>query len=326
MKILVLHQKGDPKLTIQTNELETLVQKFQDIEWILTETADKYFDNIPQADIIWSNIFPFGYPQNTTQLKWFETTTTNMLEQIPQAAFQNKLLMTNSRSVLAQNASEMIMSYLLCCTKQVTTLLAAQQQKEWLAPSQFPEKHQIKSLADKTLGIIGYGAIGQATAQKAKCFGMQVIASDLRSNLDKTHVDKIYCNEMEPVFAESDYLLISLASTPKTKGIITDKLLSKMKESACLILISPMAVIDENYLFNMLKYQDIAGAVLDSFNMHPLPSIHPLYDLNNVMITPHIACYSENLTTLLIKHFAENLERYLNQKDLLDPIIDYDHL
>ncbi|MBI2335511.1 MAG: hypothetical protein HYU97_01965 [Deltaproteobacteria bacterium] len=313
-------------MTIAPSMLADLQKEFSKMEFVIASSVDEYFNHLSRAEIIWSNVFPVGFPQNTLQLKWFHTTTTHTGGQIPETAFRSSVFLTNNRSVYAENASEMVMAYLLIFAKQFVTLYTAQQQKTWLSLSQFPEKHRIRSLMGQTLGIVGFGAMGQSTAKKAKMFGMKVIASDINPTLNTALLDEFYLDDLKPIFVNSDYVLIALPLCPSTQGIISDKLLAQMKETACLINLSLGQVLDEIYLYNMLKYKDIAAAVLDSFQMQPLPPIHPFFELDNLLITPHVACYDQYVLTKLITHFRMNLTRYLAGETLIDPIPNYDYV
>ena len=323
--ILIFHQKYTPELTIQPTQLNQLQTGFGQIKWKIVEKVEHYFDAMVEAQIIWSNVFPIQYPANMSKLQWYQTTTTHTGGTIPEIAFQKKLTITNSRSVYAQNASEMVMGYLLSLAKQFSTLWTAQQNKHWMFLNEFTEKHRIQSLNGKKLGILGFGAIGQATAKKAKYFGMKVLASDIRKDLPISELDGFYLNDPSPIFSESDFVLISIPSCSQTKGLVNDRLLAQMKETACLINLSPASVLDEDYLYNMLKYKDVPAAILDCTNLQPLPPIHPLYQLDNIFITPHVACYDEQILEKLVDHFATNLKYFLAGKPLNDPIINYDY-
>jgi phosphoglycerate dehydrogenase-like enzyme len=169
------------------------------------------------------------------------------------------------------------------------------------------------SLSGRTLGIVGYGAIGSAAAERAKAFGMKIAAFRRRPELYDGNglVDASYgAGQLSALMAASDYVLAALPLTPETKGLIGEAEIAAMKPTAVILNVGRGPVIDEPSLIRALESGKIRGAALDVFNQEPLPSDHPFWRMPNVLLSPHTADRVEGFLEPAIDCFLENLERF----------------
>lgn len=175
-----------------------------------------------------------------------------------------------------------------------------------------------RELKGKTLGIVGLGRIGREVAKRAKCFGMNVI---YYSRTRKEEFEKEYgitYKSLDEVLSESDFLVLSVALTPETKGMIGEREINLMKRDAYLINISRGSVIDEQALIRALENKRIAGAALDVYQKEPLDPSSPLIKFENVVLTPHIASatfearkgMAEQAVKNLLGAFMGNVDEY----------------
>lgn len=168
-------------------------------------------------------------------------------------------------------------------------------------------------LHGKTLGIVGYGSIGQRIAKLCRAFGMKILAYDPYKFKDSDN-DVIFTSTLKELAEQADILTVHCKDTPQTYHLIDKSIFSCMKKSAFFINTSRGAIVDEKALIDVLLNNDIAGAALDVFDQEPLPVDHPLItNCKNVVITPHLAGATyeaiENHTEQLltdIKHFLNN--------------------
>ncbi|HRV31607.1 MAG TPA: NAD(P)-dependent oxidoreductase, partial [Kiritimatiellia bacterium] len=172
----------------------------------------------------------------------------------------------------------------------------------WLTP-------QIE-LADLTLGIIGFGQIGQAVARIAVAFGMRVLAN--RRDTIQPPPPGVEYADLNQLFAESDVISLHCPLTPQTKGIIHAARLAQMKPSAFLINTSRGPLVVESDLAAALAEGKIAGAAVDVLSTEPPPADNPLLQAPNCLITPHLAWATAAARKRLIDIVAENLRAYLN--------------
>ena len=172
-------------------------------------------------------------------------------------------------------------------------------------------------LAGKTLGILGYGRIGQAVARRALAFDMEVIA--IRHHTDRPDPHALAFlrgpDALDLVLSRSDYLAITLALTPETRGLIGARQLALMKPSAVLVNVARGEIVDEDALYRALREGGLAGAALDVWYRYPsgaaptVPGHRPFHELPNVLMTPHVAGWTEGMMESRAAVIAENIHR-----------------
>jgi len=211
--------------------------------------------------------------------------------------------LTNASGIHAEPIAQYIFSYVLHWERQVARHQAQQIAREW-------KTIVSGDLTAKTLGIVGLGGIGAATARVAKAFGMRVLGlrrSDVRDpNVDRHHSP----DELHELLGESDYVVLCLPLTQATRQLIGSRELESMRDDAVLINVARGGVIDESALIDALEKQRIRGATLDVTEIEPLPKDSPLWSLENCVLTPHDAGYSPLAGERLGQLFVENLRLY----------------
>jgi len=172
----------------------------------------------------------------------------------------------------------------------------------------------VDSIRNKTVGIMGLGSVGAYIAYRLHLLGVDVIAID-EQEIRLPYIRQEYLIEdLYEFLAKPDFIIITLPLTNKTKNLIGDNELSKMKKDAFIFNISRSGIVETEALIKALKNNKIRGAVLDVFKEEPLPRDHELWTLDNVTITPHIS--GPSLPEDISKVFLENLSRYENNKKL----------
>jgi len=178
-------------------------------------------------------------------------------------------------------------------------------------PTPWPE------LAGKTLGILGYGRIGQALARRARAFDMEVCA--IRREAARFHSEGLAFlggpDALGEVVRRADYLAVTLSLTEATRGILGERELRMMKPTAVLINVARAEIVDEEALYRALAEKRIAGGVLDVWYRYPtdagstLPARRPFHELANVLMTPHVSGWTEGMLEARAKLIAENSQR-----------------
>jgi len=172
-------------------------------------------------------------------------------------------------------------------------------------------------LAGKTLGILGYGRIGQAVARRALAFDMEVLG--IRRDAARPDPHRLAFLRgpaaLDEVLARADYVAITLALTPDTRGLIGARELARMKATAVLINVARGEVVDEDALYDALHRGTIAGAALDVWYRYPTgdvptePGHRPFHALPNVLMTPHVSGWTEGMMDARAGVIAENIHR-----------------
>jgi len=231
--------------------------------------------------------------------------------------------LTNGRGAFSSSLAEYAMAAALHFNKQVPRCLENRKQRNW-------DKFVMSELKGKTLGLLGYGHIAQATAKLAKAFGMRVIA--LRRNAKKPdesgHLDMVlgpYEGPIQPahkeaLFRESDVVVCVLPGTSETYHFVSSAEFAAMKEGAIFISMGRGMAVDEKALYSALCSGPMVGAALDVFETEPLPSTSPLWDCDNLLLTAHNADFTEDYFKLGWDVWAKNLDCYLNGRSMATPV------
>ncbi len=206
-----------------------------------------------------------------------------------EAATTKGIKVTNVPDYCTDEVSDHAMALILGWARKVVVADRATRAGRWALTDVVP----IRRIQGQTLGLVGMGKIARRLAEKARAFGLQVIASDpYVSEADAAQLG-IRLTTLDQVLATSDYISVHAPLTPETRGLINAAALARMRSTAYLFNTARGPLVDEQALAEALRTGGIAGAALDVTPREPLPADSPLRDLPNLIITPHIAYYSE---------------------------------
>lgn len=240
------------------------------------------------------------------------------LDRIERGALPAKALLANAYGH-ETGIAEYVLGAMLTLTRGFPWLDAALRRGIWESqwavgvtpPAPWPE------LAGKTLGILGYGRIGQALAQRARAFGMTILAI----RRDVTQPDPLGLDSVRGpdalggMLTRADYVVITASLTPATRGLLGNRELRLMKPTAVLINVARAEIVDEQALYRALAQKRIAGAALDVWYRYPtspgltLPARLPFHELPNVLMTPHVSGWTEGMLEARATVIAENIGR-----------------
>jgi phosphoglycerate dehydrogenase-like enzyme len=225
--------------------------------------------------------------------------------------------------VFSQPIAEYVLMMILAVSRRLPSLLELQSERTW-------QPLESRELGDITVGIVGLGSIGSAVAELASAFGCRVIATRRRGgdpDAPAPGVDRVLPAEGLPeLLAESDFVVLAAPLTPETAGLFGDAAIARLKPGAWVINIARGELVDERALARALRDGRLAGAVLDTFAEEPLPPGSPLYDLPNVILTPHTSWSSTRVMDRSVELFCDNLRRFAAGQPLrnvVDPSAGY---
>jgi len=204
------------------------------------------------------------------------------------AATQAGIIVTNNPTYCIEEVAEHTMALVLACARKVAVYDRLVRGGRWEVP---PGKPMFR-LSGRTLGLVGFGNIARQVARRAAAFGMRILFADpfVEEGRDDVPGKK---TEFVDLLARADFLSLHPPLTPETRKMIGDEALSRMKPTAFVINCSRGPVIDTDALVRALDARKIAGCALDTIDPEPLPDPHPLRGRENVIVTPHVAWYSE---------------------------------
>ncbi|MEF2096515.1 D-2-hydroxyacid dehydrogenase [Bacillus sp. CFBP9009] len=310
------------KLIISQNLHELLLQKIKELvpEWtvITGRSPEIWRDHIADAEVIAGWKAEMSVSIDASEVKWIQTWSAGVNALPLENLEQKNVQITTANGVHAYPISETIFALMLALTRKVDTYIKQQQTKTW------HHAHMKQEIHEKTIGIIGVGKIGKETAKIAKAFGMTVLGMR-HSDKSEEFVDEMFTQEhLNDLLPRCDYIVVTLPLTPETRNMFGKKEFRLMKRSAFFINIGRGNLVIQNELVQALMDKEIAGAGLDVFETEPLPENSPLWELDNVIITPHTSGNTEFYDQRLIHDiFMPNLKNYLNGKELSTNLLDY---
>jgi len=227
-----------------------------------------------------------------------------------QAATDEGITIVHVPDYCVEEVSNHVITFLLAWAKQLAGLDQSVRSGDWAAGMRAP-MDKVQSVHQETLGIIGAGRIGLATARKARALSMEVLVYDPYVDESKLEAEGLRVVDLTQALAESDYVSLHVPLTDETHHLISHAALQTMKDTAFLINVSRGAIVDEKALIDALESKEIAGAALDVFETEPLAADNPLCKMSNTILTPHAAHYSPLATTRARTQIAEEVLRAL---------------
>jgi D-2-hydroxyacid dehydrogenase (NADP+) len=312
-------------LTERERDFETFRQEVftskrlrDEVKLIRSENKEHLKRIMPEAEIlVCFSIDPETFAL-ARKLKWIHAAFVGVDSMLFPELLKSKVLLTSSRGMHGDTVSDHVMAMILAFAKGLVPSWECKNQRTWCPIEVMRKRFEPQ---EKLLGIVGFGTIGESLARKAKAFGMKVMATKNRVKRGEKirYVDKLLPKgKFREFLCTADFVVLTIPLTEETRHMIGPKELACMKESAILINVARGGVVDENALIDALGKKKIAGAGLDVFEEEPLSPKSKLWELDNVIITPHIAGSRRDYFKKVGEIFRVNLNRYLNRKPLLN--------
>ena len=249
-----------------------------------------------------------------TGLRWIHARSAGIDHLMSPALHGSQALVTNGRGVFSASLAEFALGGILHFWKGVPEMVRAQGEGRWapFAPL---------ALGGKTLGLVGYGDIGQAVARRARAFDMQVVAVRRSTTASEDGVRFLHGDgAVVELMRSSDGVVVVAALTPETQGLVSREAIAALPPHAVLVNVARGGLIDEPALVEALRARRLRGAALDVFVEEPLPPGHPFWTLDNVLLSPHCADNVPGWLEAAVAVFLSNLERFRRGEPLLNRV------
>jgi glycerate dehydrogenase len=274
---------------------------------------DQVLDRCLNAEIIITNkvVLDAGIMERLEALQMICVTATGTNNVDLDYCAKHGITVCNVRDYATASVVQHVFTLILALTTRLGDYRAAVAAGDWTRSSQFCLlDYPISELAGKTLGIIGYGVLGQAVAKVASAFGLEVLVAQ-RPGSGQCQEGRV---PLEDFFARSDIISLHCPLAENTQGLISTETLRQMQDHALLINTARGGLVDESALALALREARIGGAGLDVLSQEPPPADHPLLaaDIPNLLITPHIAWASRESRQRLLDQVGDNIMAYLN--------------
>lgn len=303
MRLLVI---GPPDF----GPLELLRREAPEVELVVGMDVESVRGQIEGTDAV---LIATRYPtilielwRELRDIRWIHTLAAGV-ETLPfDLLRRSDVVVTNSRGIFADALGEFAIAAMLWFAKDLRRLVRNQDGRRW-------KPYDVERVEGRTAGIIGYGGIGHAVARRAAALGMRVLTTRRRRELGDPAI--------EEVIAESHYVVMCAPLTPSTRRLMSRERIALMKPEAVFINVGRGGTVDEEALIEALRDHRIRGAALDVFDVEPLPPEHPLWQLDNVLISPHTADHTSDAHERSMSFFIENLRRF-RAGESLENVID----
>jgi len=310
VKVLVTHGMG-------SDDLERIEAVAEGVSAEAARTAEEAMAGAAEAEVIQAGRWSEELWKAAPGLKWVQSGGAGVERFMTPEFIASPIILTNAQGVYAIPIADQVMAFILHFSRRFNELVRRQIAREW----EPWERRGSEELCGKTLGIVGLGRIGSEVAKRARAFGMRVIAVRRRPDRRSEFADEVRgVDELGWLLGESDFVALCSALTHETRHLIGEQELKVMKPTAFLVNIGRGRLIDEQALIAALRGGEIAGAGLDVFEREPLPAESPMWDMPNVMITPHDAGSSPRSHERFMAVFLENLRRYVAGEPLLNVV------
>jgi phosphoglycerate dehydrogenase-like enzyme len=252
------------------------------------------------------------------ELRWIHSPAAAVHQLMFPELVASDIVLTNAREVHGPVVAEHVIALIFALAKKIPGSVLLLQKHVWGQQILWDEQPRVREVAGATVGLVGVGSIGRPVVKAAKALGMRVIAVREHPEKGSEGADAVFApSQIDEVFRQADYIVLAAPVTASTKAIANSERLALMKRDACLINVGRGPLVDEPALIAALREKRIGGAALDVFPKEPLAADSPLWDVPNLLITPHTAALTDKLWERHYALFSENLRRYLNGQPLL---------
>ncbi len=327
MKLLIFPE-------VDADRLRRIQEAAPEMQLVNAATTAVAMREIGDADAMFGKITP-ELLAHARQIRWVQAPTAGMEDFLFPELIAHSCVVTGMRGIYADAIADHVYGYLLCLVRNLHLYIRQQMQASWNPIG--GEEHRpstavgsgIQSdmdrahgqLRDRTLGLVGFGHIGREIARRAPAFRLRVVAVDPQCDVPTPEVQHLWPTDQLPQLLEiSDFVVITAPHTPQTAGLFRRAQFQTMRRTAFLVNVGRGVIVDLDDLCAALIAQEIAGAALDVFETEPLPNTHPLWRMENVIITPHVASSCQDLAERHLAIVVDNVARFSQSAPLLNVV------
>ena len=274
---------------------------------------------LAETDVLVSFRPPSALARRAPKLRWAQSLTAGVEGWLASPDLPPAMTLTCARGTHRLQMPEHILAALFVASKQLAPIVLDQRERRWT-------RHTNPTLAGATLGILGVGAIGAELARKAAALEMRVIGIK-RDGKPVSHVERIYGpKDTDTVLAESDYVVLLLPVTAETRDFMTTARLARMKPTGWLLNFGRGEAVVDDDLVAAVRDKRITGAVLDVFRKEPLPTEHPFWTTEGIVVFPHVGGLHPTRDDIVAELFVDNLRRFAAGqplREVVDPARGY---
>lgn len=303
--------------------VDALRTRFPDVDFVHTRTLDDAARVIPGVDIAFTPFLTAAMVAAADRLRWVHSSAAAVegLLPLPDLAAR-EIVVTNSRGVQAVAMAEQVIGGLLAVSRKIDRTLAAQREHRWMQNDLSTDSNWPWVLHGRRMTVVGLGTIGLEVAKRAHAFGMKITGVRRRTDQPRPEfLDRVVTpDRLDDALRDADVIVLSAPGVAATRRMIAEPQIALLAPGAVIVNVARGQIIDEPALIRALESGRLGGAVLDVFDQEPLPADSPLWDIPNVVITPHSSGFRADHWDDVIDLFADNLRRYERGERLMNTV------
>lgn len=304
------------RMDLEASLVEDIRQVDDKVRVVRTETEAEALEVMPEVEVICGEINRALFARRK-KLAWIQSWGAGVDGLLYPELVESDVMLCSAKGTVGVHLADHGMALLLALTRGIHTAL---RNPGW-DRVRWPIRDASWELVDRTMGIVGLGGTGRELARRAGAFGMRVVAVDPEDVEVPPEVEACWgMDRFHALLEQSDVVAICAPLTAETEGLFDRTAFARMQNHALLINVTRGRIVDEAALMEALNENRIGGAGLDVVPQEPLPGDHPLWEMENVVITPHTAGGSPNRDGRCVALFCENLRRYMDGLPLLSVI------
>ena len=304
-------------------QVERLRREFPGSTFLHATSDAEAMEHIRQANVAFVPDLAPGHFRAAARLGWIHSPAAGIGGMLFPEMLASPVVMTNSRGLSADTIAEHVIAVTLAMFRRLPEAIRSQDARLW---AQASLASPVRMIAGTRVSVVGLGSIGAATARRFAALDATV--TGIRRNLSRPApagvTEVLPPGRLMDALPHADVVVLAAPQTSRTRGLIGAGELAAMRSDALLVNVSRGKLVDEKALIDALQRGTIGGAALDVFEEEPLPPDSPLWQLPNVLVTPHIAGFRPNHWDAVTDLFAANLRRFMDGAPLLN-VVDKEH-
>jgi len=302
---------------LPASHLEALRQRFPMVRFRSPANDEERDRGLPEADVVLGWAVVADNFARAERLRWVHATAAGVGSLLFPAMVESDVVITNSRGLHADAMAEYIIAVMLAFARRLHVSRDAQRERRWIQDELWTASPSIVNLAGSTMVLVGLGAVGGATAVRARALGVRVVAVRRHPQRDPAPADEQWgVEELPRLLPRADWLVLAAPLTSETRQLIGREELALLRPGARIVNVGRGKLIDEAALVAAIESGRVAGAALDVFEDEPLADQSPLWNMREVIVTPHVSGLAPDYWGRAIAMFEDNLQRYLDGRPL----------
>jgi phosphoglycerate dehydrogenase-like enzyme len=295
---------------------EALAGAASEVELLVADDTATAVELVADADALYGTLTP-AMLKEARRLRWVQTPMAGLERYMFPELVASSVTLTNARGLYSDVIADHVFAYILAFARDLPGLLRAQRERRWLSQAQV-KTFQLQGLI---AGVVGFGGIGAEVARRAQCMGMAVLACDPAPHAEVGGVAVWGPERLPQLLAAADFVIVCAPETPETRGLFDARGFGQMKRGARFINVGRGRVVRLDALTDALQRGHLAGAALDVYETEPLPPDHPLWAMEQVILTPHSAAYAVPVEERRLALVVDNVRRFVAGEPLRNVVV-----